>query len=110
MKTQYNPVNNHGFEYSNIYEEVKWNYEDDGDGFLKIWKNGAKVTDMVGPTCFNDVGGPYLQMGIYARIDIGQTVIIYYDELRIGDSNSSYSEVAPRGSVKLSPPTNVEAK
>ena len=35
-------------------------------------------------------------MGIYSRVlDQDQTITIYYDELRIGDSNSSYNEVAP---------------
>lgn len=87
---------------------VKWSFSD--DGFLKIWKDGVLVTDRTGGTCFNDVRGPFLKIGIYARIDQDQTVTIYYDELRIGDSSSSYSEVAPGGSVKPSPPTNVEAK
>ena len=91
-----------------ISSDVKWSYE--ADGFLKIWKNGVLVTDRTGGTCFNDDRGPFLKIGIYGILDQDQTATIYYDELRIGDSNSSYSEVAPRGSVKLLPPTNVEAK
>ena len=87
---------------------VKWSYE--ADGFLKIWKDGVLVTNRTGGTCFNDVLGPYIKIGIYGVIDQDQTVTIYYDELRVGDSNSFYSEVAPGGSVKLLPPTNVEAK
>ena len=51
-----------------------------------------------------------MKIGIYGSLDQDQTMAVYYDELRIGDSSSSYSEVAPRESVKLSPPTNVEAK
>lgn len=77
------------------------------DGFLKIWKNGVLVTDRTGGNCFNDDIGPYLKIGIYGDLEQDQTITIYYDELRIGDSNSSYSEVAPGGSVKLLPPTSV---
>jgi hypothetical protein len=88
---------------------VKWSYND--DGFLKVWKDGVLVTDYTGGTCYNDDKGPYLWIGIYSHsLDQDQTITIYYDELRIGDSNSSYSEVAPGGSVKPLPPTNVEAK
>lgn len=87
---------------------VKWSFG--ADGFLKIWKNGVLVTDLTGGNCFNDNKGPYIQIGIYGSLDQDQTMTIYYDELRIGDSSSSYSEVAPGGSVKPLPPTNVEAK
>jgi hypothetical protein len=87
---------------------IKWSYG--ADGFLKTWKNGELVTNDTGGNCFNDVKGPYMKIGIYAFLDQDQTITIYYDELRIGDNNSSYSEVAPGGSVKPLPPTNVEAK
>lgn len=85
---------------------VKWSYNN--DGFLKIWKNGVLKTDRIGGTCFNDTQGPFLQMGIYGNPGQNQTATIYYDELRIGDSRSSYSEVAPGGSVKSLPPTSVK--
>jgi len=81
---------------------VKWSYE--AEGVFKIWKNGVLITDRNGPNCFNDDTGPYLMLGIYGRIDQDQTMTIYCDELRIGDSNSSYSEVAPGGTVKPLPP------
>ena len=52
-----------------------------------------------------------MKIGIYSQLDQNQTMTIYYDELRIGDSNSSYSEVAPRGaageSEKTSAPTSL---
>jgi hypothetical protein len=88
---------------------IKFSYG--ANGFLKVWKDGVLVTDDAGGNCFNDDKGPYLNMGIYSRcLDQDQTITIYYDELRIGDSNSNYDEVAPGGSVKPLPPTNVEAK
>jgi len=85
---------------------IRWSYG--ADGFLKIWKNGVLVTDRTGGNCFNDVKGPYMKIGIYTILDQDQTMTIYYDELRIGDSNSSYSEIAPLGgSVKLLAPTSL---
>ena len=85
---------------------IRWSYGG-ADGFLKIWKNGVLVTDRTGGNCFNDVKGPYLKIGIYTVLDQDQTMTIYYDELKIGDKNSSYSEIAPEGSVKLSAPTSL---
>lgn len=77
---------------------VKWSYG--ADGFLKIWRNGALKTDRSDEgNCFNDRKGPYLKIGIYGQLDQDQTITVYYDELRIGDSASSYSEVAPGGST-----------
>jgi hypothetical protein len=76
---------------------IKWSYGE--GGFLKIWKNGDLVTDRTGGNCFNDVKGPYMKIGIYTILDQDQTMTIYYDELRIGDSSSSYSEVTPGGSA-----------
>ena len=104
---------NHGaFSTGQWYDfiiNIKWSYE--SNGFLKIWKNGTLVTDLTGPNCFNDDKGPYMKIGIYSQLDQNQTMTIYYDELRIGDSNSSYSEVAPRGaageSEKTSAPTSL---
>jgi hypothetical protein len=87
---------------------VKWSYND--DGFLKVWKDGVLTIDKSGGNCFNDDYGPYMKFGIYGDLNAGQIMTVYYDELRLGDGNSSYAEVAPRGSVKPLPPTNVEVK
>ena len=77
---------------------VKWSYG--ASGFLKLWKNGVVVVNDTGENCFNDDKGPYINMGVYSRVlDQDQTITIYYDELRIGDSSSSYAEVAPGGCI-----------
>ena len=76
---------------------VKWHYG--ASGFLKIWKSGVLVTDRTGGNCFNDDIGPYLKIGIYGALEQDQTITVYYDELRIGDSSSSYAEVAPGGCI-----------
>ena len=73
---------------------VKWSYE--SDGLLEIWKNGVKVVDRDGPNCFNDALGPYFKMGIYAG-DVPSTRIVYHDEFRMADANSTYEDVAPSG-------------
>ena len=41
--------------------------------------------------------GPFLKFGIYGVTD--EPLILYYDEIRIGDSNSSYNEVTPGSSI-----------
>ena len=82
---------------------VKWSYQ--SNGFLEIWQNGKKVVDYKGPNSYNDKGNNYFQWGIYkAHWNKGPSHvtrrIIYNDELRIGDSTSSYNEVAPSGSPR----------
>lgn len=87
---------------------IKWSYE--ADGILQIWKDGELMLDKPGPNTFNDAKGPYLKMGIYKYFWPGKTTQtdhrdLYYDDIRIGDSTSSYNEVAPNGSnTQPSPP------
>ena len=86
--------------------QVKWNYEKEGDGFMKIWKDGVLIFDKTGPNCTNDMLGPFLRFGLYKwdwrhaeQKKSGNTThrVIYHDEFRIGNSNSIYEEVAPGG-------------
>jgi hypothetical protein len=85
---------------------VKWSYK--SDGFLKIWKDGQLITNYQGPTTYNDLKPQLFKFGIYKAWwnhelpPRRNTLILYYDEVRIGDENSSYEEVAPKGSQ--SPP------
>lgn len=79
---------------------VKWSYQD--DGFLEIWKDGRQVVNYRGPNAYNDRGNNYFQWGIYKPLwNSGRTSlstrVVYNGELRIGDSTSSYAEVAPQG-------------
>ena len=83
-------------QWHDFIVNVKWSYG--AGGFLKIWRNGVLKTDRTGPNCYNDNKGPYLWIGIYSyHLNQDQTIIIYNDEFRIGDSTSSYAEVAPGG-------------
>jgi hypothetical protein len=99
-------------QWTDFVIHVIWDWDD--DGLTQIWKNGVLIVDRSGGNCMNDLKGPYLKMGIYAWLDEGQTLTVYHDEFRVGDENSSYSEVAPKGSagvsVKPLPPTNVKAE
>jgi len=73
-------------------------------GILEQWVNGIKVLSYAGPLGYNDDTGPYFTFGTYQGSG-GQNLIFYYDELRFGDENSSYSEVAPTSSPAPSAPT-----
>jgi len=80
-------------------------FDYDNDGYLQIWKDGILIEDYSGPTWPNDNYGPFFKHGIYATIDVHQIVTVYIDEYRLGDADSSYSEVAPTSSPAPSAPT-----
>jgi hypothetical protein len=70
------------------------------DGFFELWKNGTKVMTITGPgVYYNDETGPYMKMGIYkwGWSGTGSTVTnrtLYWDEVKMGNENSSYNDVA----------------
>jgi hypothetical protein len=80
---------------------IRFDY--DNDGILEVWKNGVKVLNRVNqPNSYNDINLPYFKIGVYKwGWDGWQSYspenirVIYYDEVRIGNENSNYSEVAP---------------
>lgn len=88
---------------------IKWNYN--GDGFVRIWKNGKMVYNLTGPNTFNDKTGPYLKMGVYAWYlkkpgsDICQKAneaavgnrVYYHDSIRIAGKNADANTVSPEG-------------
>lgn len=79
-------------------------------GFFRVWLNGKQVVNDSGMNCYNQSKSPYFIMGPYGHME--KEISIYYDEIRVGDQNSSYAEVAPKGSpqpssgtVSLEPPS-----
>lgn len=83
--------------------QAKWT--GNKDGFLKLWMkvgNGsyAQKIDYKGRTFWNDEGSaPYMKMGLYKgdpNFKGPAPRAVYTDEYRLGDSNSSFEEVAPR--------------
>ena len=89
-------------QWNDIVINFKFNY--DSSGFFKIWVNGVLSSDS-GINASNDAKGPYLKMGIYAHPN--ETMTVYYDEIKVGDQSSSYSEVAPAGASRDSADTTV---
>jgi hypothetical protein len=79
----------------------KFTGETSGGGFYKVWQDGQLVINDKGINMYNlpSNRGPYFVFGVYAHMVKGFTV--YFDEIRVGDANSSYNEVAPAGTKPL---------
>ncbi|PSR54626.1 hypothetical protein AHMF7605_14475 [Adhaeribacter arboris] len=99
-------------------EKDKWldlvyhiNFSHKSDGELVVWKNGVKVIDYTGPNSYNDKYLPYFKAGIYKRkwYKISKRVL-YIDEVRVGNGNATYKDVAPYGSVIVNPAADTPAK
>ncbi|PSB44125.1 hypothetical protein C7B80_21870, partial [Cyanosarcina cf. burmensis CCALA 770] len=98
-------------KWTDIVMNVKWT--GNNDGFLKLWLkagNGSYVQKInyQGPTFWNDEGnGPYFKMGLYKgdpNFDGPPNRVVYTDEYRLGDANSSFEQVAPEGSQDTTTP------
>lgn len=69
-----------------------------GGGLVEMWMDGRKVVDRhdvkVG---FNDRFGPYAGFGIYKWPGTSdhERRVIYFDEIRQGDENAGFEDVAP---------------
>ena len=87
--------------WNDIVVNFKFDYRDSNKPFFKIWLNGVKYADDAGINCWNDAKGPTFRMGIYAHPS--KFLTVYYDEIRVGDENSSYEEVAPKGTKTAAP-------
>lgn len=102
-----------GFSDGHIYIELgeipknRWidwvvhiKYSHTNTGILEVWMDGKKIIDRQNmPNAYNDGAYPYFKFGVY-KWEWGAASskrVIYYDEVRIGDENSSYDEVKPGG-------------
>lgn len=80
---------------------IIFDYANNGDGLLEVWRNGTQVLDVSGGNCYNDVIGPYPTFGVYKWPWIDETEtnstwrLFYFDEFRIGDDTASYDDVRP---------------
>lgn len=80
---------------------AKWSYK--ADGILEIWKNGVPIVQYNGPNAYNDQKSPYWKFGVYKgdwkKKNYGGSVVtnrvLYLDNVKFGDSNSSYKQVNP---------------
>ena len=88
---------------------INFRFSYNNSGFFKIWLDGKQVANDTGMNCYAQSKGPYFVLGPYGHMRNGAT--IYYDEIRVGGANSSFSEVSPKGSSApvtnnpLEPPT-----
>ena len=77
---------------------AKWSYEQDGK--LEIWQNGEQIVNRQGPNCYNDTDhGFHFKIGMYKpgyRSEHPSPLVIYHDEVRIGDETASYNDVSSR--------------
>ena len=71
-------------------------YSHTNTGILEVWMDGVKVINRQNmPNAYNDEKYPYFKFGVY-KWDWGNAAterVIYYDEVKIGNKNSSYDEV-----------------
>jgi hypothetical protein len=79
---------------------IKWSYK--ADGLLEIWKDKNLIVRRNGPNTYNDQVGPYFKIGVYKpdwkynpQKSTIKTRIVYFDEVRIGDNNITYADIAP---------------
>jgi hypothetical protein len=95
-------------KWTDIVMHVKWT--GNPDGFLKLWLrfgngNWVQKLDIKGATFANNEGnGPYFKMGAYVGNPGNGSRLLYTDEYRLGDSTSSFEEIAP-GGKSTQPPT-----
>ena len=103
-------IMNNGYSQGHIYIDlgnvpknqwVDWivhiKFAHDNTGILEVWKDGVKVIDRQNlPNSYNDDNYPYFKAGIYKWSWGGiSQKIMYWDQIRIGDENSSYTQVDP---------------
>lgn len=84
--------------WNDVVYHIKFRPVDDGGAITQIWINGVQVWNSTRINCTNDDLSPYFKWGKYRSYKIlPYQTTVYYDEFRVGDANSSYAEVMPRG-------------
>ena len=89
---------------------VKFSYE--SDGLLEIWKNGKLVVQKSGRNNYRELKGHFFKIGVYkygwaqGYTSTTTSRTLFYDDVKIGNENSSYAAVAPQsGSTTTSSTT-----
>ncbi len=95
-KNYYIPMDKN--EWESFVFHWDWSHSK-GEGLFQAWKNGEPVVTHRGPNTYNDKVGPRtFQIGNYRRESSGKfksSMQVYHDNLKIGDEDSSFSDVAP---------------
>ena len=78
-----------------------------GDGIVEMWQDGKSVLSRRGVGCgYNDELAPYFKYGFYKysnRQSDHDSRVIFFDDVRVGDSSASYNDVMPGGGGPTSP-------
>jgi hypothetical protein len=84
---------------------AKWSFGTTGE--LKVWKDGTLVINRTGPNAYNDQSPEFIKWGVYKSwwglqpAPASDRLIVYLDEIKVGDANSSYAEIAPKSSLPI---------
>ena len=98
-------------KWTDFVFHIVWDPRPSGNGLLEVWKDGEQIVDYRGPIGYTyspDVA--YFKLGSYASAKLHVTRKLYFDEVRFGNSSSSYADVEPAryassgGSSPLPPP------
>lgn len=97
QKTDLGPVDKN--KWNDWVFHIKFSYK--SDGIIEVWKNKTKIFTYNGPNSYNDRSYPYFKIGVYKWGWNGWAIfspeskrVLYYDEVRIGNSNASMEEVS----------------
>jgi len=80
--------------------EVIWDWDPDGNGHVRVLKDGGEVATYDGPNAFNDAEGPNSKIGLYkwnwttGEVDLR---IAYYDDIRIFTETAAVPALGPAG-------------
>ncbi len=87
-------------KWTDFVFHVKWSLN--SDGLIEVWQDGKKVFTKSGPNSYPGYNtGNYMKVGIYkwgwAKGYPSNTTVrvIYADDVRIGNENATYQDVAP---------------
>lgn len=92
-----------------VYRERSWN----SDGVLKVWKNGEKIVDFVGPTAINYValgngGNIQFKNGIYWGTTPRSAIyMLYFDDIRTTDAADGFGAAEPDAGAEPTPPSTL---
>jgi hypothetical protein len=94
--------------WTDLVLHVKW--DSTNNGLIEVWRDGELVYDTSGIRT-EWVGGQYIKVGInhYGWTipvnDVADERILYIDDVRIGNGDATYADVAPGGMYDCDQPT-----
>ncbi|RAU82009.1 polysaccharide lyase [Pontibacter arcticus] len=82
-------------KWADFVYHINYSYKE--DGLIQVWMDGKLVVNHKGPNSYNDQKIPFFKYGIYKRNwDTATTKRrLFVDEVRVGNENATYNDVAP---------------